>query len=231
MSASTPPPKHSPTYGHSSYGYNNSFSSPTSLFHRVSRVAPIKFQTSDIPFMPDSSSLTPLGILFFVVNAVVPVCYSYIALYALRSLLSKLGLLSSLPLDGYIRTVLSSLDGLPWHVNAWAAVEAAFYVFQKCKISYFQGMDPLVMSLNAAPMMTGGERDKLFGRIMDSEGCDPVEFIRGWFFDAELGDVQRYDVLDFLCWSLFDGRNQEHLTVVEAASLAEYFERLEVRGG
>mmetsp|Transcript_21694 Transcript_21694/g.45270 ORF Transcript_21694/g.45270 Transcript_21694/m.45270 type:complete len:758 (-) Transcript_21694:32-2305(-) len=207
--------------------YSHAFSSPSSLFQRFSRSAPSKVQTSDIPYMPLSSSLTPLGILFFVVNAVVPVCYSYVAMYSLRVLLDRAGLLSLLPEGGYARASFEAFEVMPWPVNAWAVVEVAFYVFQKAKISYFQKLDTLAMSLNAAPMMTEEERDALFNKIVDAESDDPVSFIRGWFFDAELADIQRYDVMDFLCWSLFDGRNQEHLTEAEAGSLAAYLERME----
>ena len=43
---------------------------------------------------------------------------------------------------------------------------------------------------------------------------DPVIFIRGWFFDHDLDSITRYDVMDFVSWSMFEGRNLEHLTIV-----------------
>ena len=154
-------------------------------------------------------------------------CYAYLGCYALGEAVSYFDALRWVKGTPFGSALIMVLDGLPWYAEAWAAVEVGFYVFQRLKIGYFQGLDPLTMSLNAAPMMTGEERDELFARILDSEADDPASFIRGWFFDAELNTIHRYDVLDFLCWSLFDGRNQEHLTATEAASLGSYLRRVE----
>ena len=49
------------------------------------------------------------------------------------------------------------------------------------------------------------------------------------FFDQSIHRISRYDVCDFICWSMFDGRNQEHLTTQELHELECFVEDLEYR--
>jgi len=55
-------------------------------------------------------------------------------------------------------------------------------------------------------------------------GGGPINFIRGWFFDESLDGITKYDMLDFLAWSMFEGRNQEHLTDEEVGELKVFVE-------
>ena len=57
-------------------------------------------------------------------------------------------------------------------------------------------------------MLETRERAELWELIMDSEE-ECSEFISGWFFGEKLENLTRYDVMDFLTWSLFEGRNME----------------------
>ena len=63
-----------------------------------------------------------------------------------------------------------------------------------------------------------------------------AEFLSGWFFDVPVDTISRYDVRDFLAWSMFEGRHQEHLTIWEVKQLEsfcyelEYFISLELYG-
>jgi hypothetical protein len=58
---------------------------------------------------------------------------------------------------------------------------------------------------------------------------DP-SWITGWFLDhPTIESISRYDIFDFLCWAMFDGRNQEHLTTQELQDLEGFVEDLEYR--
>ncbi len=64
------------------------------------------------------------------------------------------------------------------------------------------------------------KHDKLMNRVMDHiVEDDPESSIRGWFFEVPLEDITRYNMLDFFVWCMFEGRNQEHLTIGEVRQL------------
>lgn len=112
-------------------------------------------------------------------------------------------------------------------MDVWCVIEALFFIACKMKIWYLQRKDPLEASLSAAPMMDHEDRKLLWDRIIETEQDDPIKFISGWFFDQPIERISRYDVYDFLCWSMFDGRNQEHLTTEELHDLEVFLEDLE----
>jgi len=74
-------------------------------------------------------------------------------------------------------------------------------------------------------------RQVLWQRMMDCEVEDPVGFLRGWFFDQPLENIAKYDVRDFVAWSMFEGRHQEHLTDAELRQLELFVEEVELRIG
>ena len=111
--------------------------------------------------------------------------------------------------------------------EVWCVIEALFFIGVKLKIHYLQTRDPLEASLSAAPMMDPKDRKLLWDRMMEIEKDDPGSFLEGWFFDQPIKNISRYDVCDFLCWSMFDGRNQEHLTLEELTDLEDFVEDLE----
>jgi hypothetical protein len=78
-------------------------------------------------------------------------------------------------------------------------------------------------------MLDPDDRKILWDRMMEIEQDDPVAFISGWFFDQPLDQISRYDLCDFLCWSMFDGRSQEHLTTQELHELECFLEDFEYR--
>jgi hypothetical protein len=60
---------------------------------------------------------------------------------------------------------------------------------------------------------------------------DP-SWISEWFLDRPpMESISRYDIFDFICWAMFDGRNQEHLTSQELQDLEALVEDLEYRVG
>jgi hypothetical protein len=73
------------------------------------------------------------------------------------------------------------------------------------------------------------DRKILWERIIELEKDDMGAFISGWFFDETIENISRYDVCDFLCWCMFDGRNQEHLTSLEYHELESLVEDIEYR--
>lgn len=114
-------------------------------------------------------------------------------------------------------------------VEVWCIMEGIYYVFAKLYILWLQCKDPLEASLSSAPMMELDDRQLLWQRMLETEEKDPVTFISGWFFDSALEHISKYDIRDFLAWSMFEGRNQEHLTSEELAQLERFVEDLEWR--
>ena len=112
-------------------------------------------------------------------------------------------------------------------VEAWCVIEAIFYICLKLHVMWLQGMDPLERSLSSAPMLEVEERQLLWARMLQVERDDPVSFISGWFFDQPLESISKYDVRDFITWSMFEGRNQEHLTAEELAQLDDFVDEAE----
>lgn len=109
----------------------------------------------------------------------------------------------------------------------WSVMEALFFIACKLKIHVLQSKDPLEASLTAAPMYDPDDRKILWERMMDAEREDPISFITGWFFDESIENISRHDVCDYICWAMFDSRNQEHLTTLELHDLESFVEDLE----
>eukprot|EP00548_Thalassiothrix_antarctica_P003132 CAMPEP_0194154260 /NCGR_PEP_ID=MMETSP0152-20130528/59921_1 /TAXON_ID=1049557 /ORGANISM="Thalassiothrix antarctica, Strain L6-D1" /LENGTH=648 /DNA_ID=CAMNT_0038860217 /DNA_START=414 /DNA_END=2360 /DNA_ORIENTATION=+ len=95
----------------------------------------------------------------------------------------------------------------------------------KLRIQWLQTIDPLEASLSAAPMMDSPERARNWSMMFEAE--NPIKIISGWFFDMPIEEISRYDVRDWVCWSMFEGRNQEHLTGKELDQLESFVELLE----
>jgi hypothetical protein len=106
-------------------------------------------------------------------------------------------------------------------------LEAIFFLIIKLKVRHLQSKDPLEASLSAAPMFDPEDRKEVWERMVDAEKDDPISFITGWFFDQPIESISRYDVCDFICWAMFDGRNQEHLTSLELHELECFVEDVE----
>ena len=70
------------------------------------------------------------------------------------------------------------------------------------------------------------ERAELWELMMADE-TETIAFIEGWFFGEKLDKLTRYDVMDFLAWSMFEGRNLEHLTSEESGQLEGFVGDLE----
>ena len=129
----------------------------------------------------------------------------------------------------WLATMLTAMNAVSRWVEIWCCLEAVFYLCLKLHIKWLQTRDPLEASLSAAPMMELADRRVLWDRMMACEEDDPVGFLRGWFFDQALENIAKYDVRDFLAWSMFEGRHQEHLTDAELLQLEQFVDEAEQR--
>jgi len=161
----------------------------------------------------------------------VPVAYIYIFFIVLRELCltfpeSVYGRIHQyIP---FLANVISAMQQSSRIVEVWCIIEAAFFLGSKLYIRWLQSRDPLEASLASAPLLRVEERQMLWKRMMESEYPD-ITFLGGWFFDEPITRMSRYDVADFLCWSMFEGRHQEHLTTVEHLQLESFVDEVEHR--
>lgn len=175
---------------------------------------------------------SPVAAVWGIIFLVIPAAYCYIALVLLRELCRTFPATLYVPLQLYapwLATTVEALQHVSRWVEIWCCLEGLFYIGLKLYIRYLQTLDPLEASLSAAPMMDLMDRVVLWQRMMDCEENDPVSFIRGWFFDQKLEVITKYDVRDFLAWSLFEGRQLEHLTEAELRQLERFVEEFEHR--
>jgi hypothetical protein len=173
---------------------------------------------------------SPWAFFWIVLSGVVPFAYIYIMLMILRDLCIYFPDAIYHPLQRYVPFLARLADRMNNSskvTEVWCVIEALFFIGVKLKIHYLQTRDPLEASLSAAPMMDPKDRKILWDRMMEIEKDDPGSFLEGWFFDQPIENISRYDVCDFLCWSMFDGRNQEHLTLEELTDLEDFVEDLE----
>lgn len=113
-------------------------------------------------------------------------------------------------------------------VEVWAIVEGVFFVCLFLHRLWLNSLDTLELSLRCAPMLEASERAELWRLMVDDEK-ECVDFIQGWFCGEKITDLTRYDVSDFMTWSMFEGRNLEHLTNEEHAQLRGFVDDLEYK--
>jgi hypothetical protein len=173
---------------------------------------------------------SPWAFFWIVLSGVVPFAYIYILLMILRDLCIYFPDAIYHPLQRYVPFLARLADRMNISskvTEVWCVIEALFFIGVKLKIHYLQTRDPLEASLSAAPMMDPKDRKILWDRMIEIEKDDIGSFLEGWFFDQPIENISRYDVCDFLCWCMFDGRNQEHLTLEELTDLEDFVEDLE----
>lgn len=176
---------------------------------------------------------SPWAFLWYFFFLIAPLAYIYIALMLLRDLCEYFPETVQKPLAIYfpflarVTTMMKSYYGCRF-VDIWCMIEAAFFIFCKLKIRYLQSKDPLEACLSAAPMLDPDERKALWEHIVAAES-EP-SWLEEWFLDRpSIESIRLYDIYDFICWALFDGRNQEHLTTDELNDLEGYVDDLEYR--
>jgi hypothetical protein len=178
--------------------------------------------------------MSPWAWLWGTIFLSIPAAYVYIGLVLLRELCASVA-----AVDAFVAVYLPPLAGLVtrmqahssvW-VEAWCILEAIFYIGLKIHMHWLQTRDTLEASLSAAPLMDGTARRVLWQRMMETEGADTAAWVQGWILedDKELAHVSRVDMVGFLCWSMFDGRQWEHLTTAEGRQLESFLEELQVR--
>ena len=213
---------------------SNASAERTPLRHYFSRRSSLdKITTTDLPFDNNAvGAYSPWGFFFGAVLLMAPLSYMYIVLILLRELCFNFPETIYQPIQHYlpwIAMVVSTMEKSSRFVEAWCVIEAIFYVCLKLHIRWLQQMDPLERSLTSAPMLTPMERRQLWQRMVEAEADDPVSFITGWFFDQPLESISKYDLRDFVVWSMFEGRNQEHLTGEELDQLEDFVDEIEWR--
>ena len=175
---------------------------------------------------------SPVGAFWGFVFLTIPAAYMYIALVVLRELCRTFPVSIFHPLQRYaswLAYIVTALNNVSRWVEIWCCLETVFFIGLKLHIKWLQTRDPLEASLSAAPMMDLLDRSVLWDRMMECEVSDPISFLRGWFFDQPLDNISKYDVRDFLAWSLFEGRHQEHLTDAELRQMERFVEEVEHR--
>eukprot|EP00531_Pseudo-nitzschia_arenysensis_P021406 CAMPEP_0116129250 /NCGR_PEP_ID=MMETSP0329-20121206/7827_1 /TAXON_ID=697910 /ORGANISM="Pseudo-nitzschia arenysensis, Strain B593" /LENGTH=854 /DNA_ID=CAMNT_0003623511 /DNA_START=204 /DNA_END=2764 /DNA_ORIENTATION=+ len=194
----------------------------------------IRISTNDLPMEPNHLGFhSPWAFIWYFFFLIAPLAYIYIALMLLRDLCEYFPETIQQPLALYlpslanVTTMMKSYYGCRI-VDIWCMIEAAFFIYSKVKIRYLQSKDPLEACLSAAPMLDSEERRSLWDRIMAVES-DP-SWLEEWFLDRpSIETISLYDVYDFICWAMFDGRNQEHLTTDELNDLEGFVDDLEYR--
>ncbi len=175
---------------------------------------------------------SPVAAFWGIVFLTIPAAYMYIALVVLRELCRTFPVTVFHPMQRYapwLAYTATALNNVSRLVEIWCCLEAVFFIGLKLHIKWLQTRDPLEASLSAAPMMELLDRSVLWDRMMECEVSDPISFLRGWFFDQPLENISKYDVRDFIAWSLFEGRHQEHLTDAELRQLERFVEEVEHR--
>jgi hypothetical protein len=175
---------------------------------------------------------SPVAAFWGIIFLTIPAAYMYIALVVLRELCRTFPETVFVPIKNYtpwLAYTVTALNHVSRIVEVWCCLEAVFFIGLKLHIKWLQTRDPLEASLSAAPMMELLERSVLWDRMMECEAADPISFLRGWFFDQPLENISKYDVRDFIAWSMFEGRHQEHLTEAELRQLEKFVEEVEYR--
>ena len=199
---------------------------PSPLKRYLSRKFSDVITSNDLPVeKSERGILTPAGIFFFVIKLTVPIAYIYIVVILIRELCLQFNSFQYF-IREYLPTlysIVSKMTNISKFVEVWAIIEGLFYICLRLHLQWLQYKCPLELSLKAHyPLMDNQERQELFERILDAECDDPISYLTGWFFDVDLEKISRYDVLDFTAWAMFEGRNQEHLTLEEFTQL-DYF--------
>ena len=216
-------------------------STPLRRYFSRKRKTTIRFR--DLPTEPGYiGHYSAWGFVNSLIFLTVPIVYIYIAFILLRELCMAFPNSLYASIHNYLphlAWLVRNMEKSSLLVEVWCIIEGIFYILLKLQIQWLQLKDPLEASLSAAPMMDLVERGLLWKRMMvmmlknqdsiEGESNNFSEFVSGWFFDAPLDAISRYDVRDFLCWSLFEGRNQEHLTGEELHQLGAFLEELEFR--
>eukprot|EP00571_Detonula_confervacea_P013703 CAMPEP_0172307942 /NCGR_PEP_ID=MMETSP1058-20130122/8690_1 /TAXON_ID=83371 /ORGANISM="Detonula confervacea, Strain CCMP 353" /LENGTH=835 /DNA_ID=CAMNT_0013020259 /DNA_START=180 /DNA_END=2687 /DNA_ORIENTATION=- len=224
-----------PTGARSSLPHKSSSNYPKSpVAQYINRRRSSKITTNDLPMEQNAIGLlSPTGIFLSSVKLTVPLAYVYIVLILWRELCFSFpqSMLESQFMMNYLslgvwtaRTMRSSSLA----VEVWAVVEGIFYVILFLHRKWLNSLDTLELSLRSAPMLETRERAELWEMMIDSEE-ECSKFISGWFFGEELEKLTKYDVMDFLTWSLFEGRNIEHLTHEETSQLRGFVTDLEYK--
>lgn len=173
---------------------------------------------------------SPWFFIIWCIFLIVPAAYIYIGLVVLRELCRQFPntiytfILYYTP---YLANVIDHMKHVSWFVEIWCYIEAIFYISLKLQIKFLNSYDPLETSLAAAPLMSNEQRATLWNNMLLFEQNKIVPFISGWFFDSSIYHISKYDIRDFISWSMYEGRHLEHLTLSELNQLESFVKDLE----
>ena len=190
-----------------------------------------KISTHDLPMEQNAIGIiSPMGFFFTSVKLTVPLAYIYIALILWREISHTFPWFVESDFMNtycsYLVYIAHTMRQSSTFIEWWAIIEGIFYIVLWGHRYWLNSLDTLELSLRSAPMLEIRERDELWELMMTDEH-EVVSFIEGWFFGEKLGRLTRYDVMDFLAWSMFEGRNLEHLTQEEGGQLERFLSDLE----
>ena len=210
-----------------------------------------EFLTIDRIYAPHIGIYSPWAVLYGILFVLTPLSYLYIAMVIVRELfgmhlikfsylpwLQQWTLASAISrwdvegaLEGTFMKMTPQRQWLWLWIEVWCYLEAIFYILLRIRISWLQRQDPLEANFSAAPLLELSERGDLWRRIMECEDGHTGAHISGWFFDENIENISAYDVRDFLAWSMFEGRHQEHLTTAELEQMEDFVDELQQRIG
>ena len=176
--------------------------------------------------------LSPWAFLSTFMFLCVPLSYIYIVFILLREVCLTFPESVYGRLQHYIPLLarfIAAMQQSSRIVEVWCVIEAVFFLGFKLYIWWLQGRDTLECALSSAPLMEIQDRQRLWERMWNSDSLDLISFVSGWFFDEPIERISRYDMLDMISWSMFEGRHQEHLTTAEHCQLEAFLEEVEHR--
>ncbi|RMZ03072.1 hypothetical protein D0862_05790 [Hortaea werneckii] len=97
-----------------------------------------------------------------------------------------------------IGELIRNVNAFQWYCFA----EAAFYLFFRWYRLHLQG------EAIHPPLRSQADRKALFEKVR-SEIHDPRKFLSGWFRGANIEDIGRDDLKEFLSWAFWEGRTTE----------------------
>jgi hypothetical protein len=91
---------------------------------------------------------------------------------------------------------------VPLAIEAVAVAEALFYLVVYLPYRYYLQREAI-----HPPAPSRAEREELF-ELCNANIPDPTEYLRKWFLGAELKDIKRENLREFLLWAFFNRRGE-----------------------
>ncbi|KAI6851021.1 hypothetical protein KC332_g306 [Hortaea werneckii] len=131
----------------------------------------------------------------FFLQSIGPLCTGYAFSILFQALLTTD---KDVPILQIVAQLIRNVNAFQWYCFA----EAAFYLFFRWYRLHLQreAIHP--------PLRSQADRKALFEKVR-SEIHDPRKFLSGWFRGANIEDIGRDDLKEFLSWAFWEGRTTE----------------------